>query len=99
MLNPDMSAFRRMLTTLGYPPSLTVRWEPGMYAGSFLSHETTGEAWRVSYIKLVDPDDWFSDERIAVCHHPWQERQKTQRIEWLDDVLVPRLPGDRPFLA
>lgn len=93
ILDPDTNAFTTMLAMIGgHMPTKRIPWSPWISKGELLRDEG-GKLWYVSNIERVNPDDWFSDEKVAVLRQPWGPfKEMSQKISWLEDEVFPRFP-------
>ncbi len=89
ILDPDTSAFTTMLLKIG-------SWNRQEIAAGRLREydwvNKDGKQWVVLQIKRKAPDDWFSDEMVAVIARPWNEPLFSKgRVAWMEDDLMPRV--------
>lgn len=81
-LDPDVTEFTTMLAKLA-----ARHWVAAgnLRKGDFVNEG--GSQWYVTAIMLRNPDDWFSDERVAILEKPWREKPTNTRVAWLEDTL------------
>ena len=82
-----MSTFEKLLRSMMGVETLRVKEKSHR---SYLEHE--GRVYKVTSCRRVNADDWFADEEWELTlTKPWAKHSVRSKVEWLDDVLMPRL--------